>query len=165
MENSESRHGASGNNKCLDKMKERWPELSIFERFEYIVMLFVSFILTIVILVALYRFTENVIQLAISQFTDRTEFKSFQVTFGMLLTLLIAFEFRNSISAVMEGKGLLIQVKIVVLIAIVALARKILVLGPNEYEAGMLAAYALITLSLGVIYWLLGKRNIENDEL
>jgi len=144
--------------KGTKKLKQLWPEMSLFERFEYIVMLFVSFLLAIIILVALMRLVENVYQLTVSQVTHKTEFKAFQVTFGMLLTLLIAFEFRNSINAILEGKGLLVQVKIVVLIALIALARKFLVLDPKEYSAAMVAAYAVVTLSLGVVYWLLSKR-------
>ena len=147
----------------IKKLKAHWPEMSLFERFEYAVMLFVSFILAIIIMVALFRLMENVYQLVMEQVTHNTEFKAFQATFGMLLTLLIAFEFRNSINAMMEGKGLLIQVKIIILIAIIALARKFLVLDPKDYDAGIMAAYALIALSLGIIYWLLSKRESEDD--
>ena len=151
--------------KGIKKLKQLWPEMTIFERFEYIVMLFVSFILAIIILVALARLVENVYQLLIDQLTSQTGFKAFQATFGMLLTLLIAFEFRNSINALLEGKGLLIQVKIVVLIAIIALARKFLVLDPKEYDAAMMAAYGFIALSLGVVYWLLSARESEEQDL
>ncbi len=144
--------------KGLQKLKAEWPEMSLFERFEHVVMLFVSFILAIIIMVALFRLVENVYLLVLEQVTDYTSFKAFQTTFGMLLTLLIAFEFRNSINATLEGKGLLIQVKIVVLIAIIALARKFLVLDPKEYDAMIMLAYAAIALSLGIIYWLLSAR-------
>jgi len=144
--------------KGLQKFKAEWPEMSPFERFEHAVMLFVSFILAIIIMVALVRLMENVYQLLLEQMTDHTGYKAFQATFGMLLTLLIAFEFRNSINATLEGKGLLIQVKIVVLIAIIALARKFLVLDPKEYDAMVMLAYAAIALSLGIIYWLLSAR-------
>ena len=95
----------------------------------------------------------------------KTDFKAFQVTFGMLLTLLIAFEFRNSINAVLEGKGLLIQVKIILLIAIIALARKFLVLDIKEHESAMIAALSGVVLSLGVVYWLLSKRESRDKDL
>ena len=107
--------------KGIQEFKVLWPKMSPFERFEYLVMLFVSVILAIVIMVALLRLVENVYHLLIEQMADHTGFKAFQATFGMLLTLLIAFEFRNSINAVLEGKGLLVQAKIVVLIAIILL--------------------------------------------
>jgi len=162
MENTEVEEPPA---KGYEKLKQLWPEMSLFERFEYVVMLFVSFMLAIIILVALIRLVENVYALLLEQVTDHTGFKAFQATFGMLLTLLIAFEFRNSINAMMEGKGLLIQVKIVVLIAIIALARKFLVLDAKEYDAGMMAAYGFIALSLGVVYWLLSKRESEDKDL
>ena len=149
----------------MSKLKELWPEMTLFERFEYIVMLFVSFILAVIILVALFRLVENVYQLVFSQLVHKTEFKAFQTTFGMLLTLLIVFEFRNSINALLEGKGLLLQVKIVVLIAIIAVARKFLVLDPKDYDAGMVAAYAGVGLSLGLIYWLLSQKKAEDENL
>ncbi|MES9928251.1 MAG: phosphate-starvation-inducible PsiE family protein [Candidatus Thiodiazotropha sp. 6PDIVS] len=178
--------------KGIHRLKQLWPEMSLFERFEYLVILFVSFMLAIIILVALVRLVENVYLLLLEQMTDHTGFKAFQATFGMLLTLLIAFEFRNSINAVLEGKGLLIQVKIVVLIAfefrnsinavlegkglliqvkivvliaIIALARKFLVMDPKEYDAMIMLAYAAIALSLGIIYWLLSKRESEDKDL
>ena len=132
--------------------------MTLFDRFEYIVMLFVSCLLAIIIVIALFRLVENVYQLVISLFTDKIEFKMLQITFGMLLTLLIAFEFRNSINSILEGKGLLAQVKIVVLIAIVALSRKFLIIDSNEYDAKLIAAYAGLTLSLGLVYWLINKR-------
>ena len=151
--------------KGVNKLKQLWPGMTLFERFEYVVMLFVSFILAIIIMVALLRLTQNVYELLVEQVTDHTSFKAFQATFGMLLTLLIAFEFRNSINAMLEGKGLLIQVKIVVLIAIIALARKFLVLDAKEYDAAIMAAYGFIALSLGVVYWLLCKRESEDKDL
>lgn len=162
MENNNPAHVPA---KGIHKLKELWPGMTAFERFEYILMLFVSVLLAVIILVALLRLVENVYHLVITEATHKTEFKAFQTTFGMLLTLLIAFEFRNSIDAILEGKGLLIQAKIIVLIAIIALARKFLVLDPDEYDAGIIAAYAGVALSLGIIYWLLSKRESEDKDL
>ena len=142
----------------LSKIQKTLSEKSIFGKFEYLVILFVTFILSLIILVALIRLTENVYSLILMQLNDTTDFKSFQITFGMLLTLLIAFEFKNSINAILSGKGLIVQVRIVILIAIIALARKFLVLDPKEYAAETMMAYALIALSLGLTYWLLNKR-------
>ncbi len=151
--------------KGIEKLKQLWPTMTAFERFEYIVMLFVSILLAIIILAAFFRLLENVYDLVITVVTDKSEFKIFQTTFGMLLTLLIAFEFRNSIDAILEGKGLLFQAKIIVLIAIVAVARKFLVLDPSEYEASKIAAYAGVGLSLGIVYWLLSRNNSEDKDL
>ncbi|HED40706.1 MAG TPA: diguanylate cyclase [Chromatiales bacterium] len=149
---------AHSNSKGLQRLKELWPELTLFERFEYVITLIVSLVLALIIVVALLSLLENIYQMVIAQFDGGVDYKMFQITFGMLLTLLIALEFRNSIDAILEGKGLLVQVKIVVLIAIIALARKFLVMDPKEFEPMMIAAFALVTLSLGVVYWLLAKK-------
>ena len=74
--------------------------------FDYLVTVFVSGILAIVILVAVIRLTGNVFQLFQQQLTNHTDFMAFQTTFGMLLTLLIAFEFRHSLNAIIREKEL-----------------------------------------------------------
>jgi len=149
---------AHSNSKGLQRLKELWPELTLFERFEYVITLIVSLVLALIIVIALLSLLENIYQMIVSQFSGGVDDRMFQITFGMLLTLLIALEFRNSIDAILEGKGLLVQVKIVVLIAIIALARKFLVMDPKEFEPMMIAAFALVTLALGIVYWLLSKK-------
>lgn len=148
----------------IKKIKSLWLEIKIFEKFEYWMLMFVSLILAIIILVAFIRLAENVFYLFLLQFNSNTKFTDFQTTFGMLLTLLIAFEFRNSINAMLEGKGLLVQAKIILLIAIIALARKFLVLDPKAYDTGLMIAYAAIALSLGIIYWLLSYKKLKIKE-
>ena len=59
---------------------------------------------------------------------------------------------------------MLTQVRIVVLIAILALARKFLVLDPKEYDAATMAAYAAMAVSLGVIYWLINSSLSDQAE-
>jgi len=149
---------ANSNSKGLQRLKELWPALTLFERFEYIITLIVSLVLALIIVVALLSLLENVYEMGVSQLKGEVNDRMFQITFGMLLTLLIALEFRNSIDAILEGKGLLVQVRIVVLIAIIALARKFLVMDPKDFDSMTVAAYALVTLSLGVVYWLLSKK-------
>ncbi len=132
------------------------PELTIFERFEYVAILIVSLVLALIIVVVL-SLLENIYQMLVAQVTGGVDYKMFQITFDILLTLLIALEFCNSIDAIPESKRLLVQVRVVVLIAIIALARKFLVMDLKEFEPMMIAAFALVTLSLGIVYWLLSK--------
>ncbi len=128
------------------------------ERFEHIVLLILSLMLSFIILVALIRLVENVYLLVIQQYLDTTDFKAFQTIFGMLLTLLIAFEFRNSINAAIAQKCLRIQVELVLLIAMMALSRKFVVLDTHDIEADKMFALAAIMISLGVAYWLIKNR-------
>ena len=82
----------------------------------------------------------------------------FQSVFGMIMTLLIAMEFKHSIVRVALRRDSIIQVKTVILIALIALSRKFVVLDP-EVSPSKIAALAGATLALGVTYWLLRERD------
>ncbi len=53
----------------------------------------------------------------------------------------------------------IIQVKTVVLIALIALSRKFVILDSSATGASTIAALAGATLVLGVVYWLLRERD------
>jgi uncharacterized membrane protein (DUF373 family) len=79
----------------------------------------------------------------------------FQSVFGEILTLLIALEFNHTLQYVVAREQSIIQIKVVLLIAIFALARKFIVLDLHEVAAGELLGLAAITLALGIVYWLM----------
>ena len=79
--------------------------------------------------------------------------------FGMILTLLIALEFGHTIVRVAVRQDNIVQVKTVILIALLALARKFIVLDPHADGAATIAALAGATLVLGAVYWLLRERD------
>ena len=79
----------------------------------------------------------------------------FQSVFGEILTLLIALEFNHTLQYVVAREQSIIQIKVVLLIAILALARKFIVLDLHEVAAGELLGLAAITLALGIVYWLM----------
>jgi uncharacterized membrane protein (DUF373 family) len=53
----------------------------------------------------------------------------------------------------------IIQVKTVILIAILALARKVIILDIHQVSTGQIEALAAITLALGIVYWLMRERD------
>lgn len=53
----------------------------------------------------------------------------------------------------------IIQTKVVLLIALLALARKFIILDLKEVSADQLIGLAAVTLVLGVTYWLLRERD------
>lgn len=78
----------------------------------------------------------------------------FQSVFGMIMALLIAMEFKHSIVRIALRRDSIIQVKNVILIALIALVRKFVILDP-EASPGKIAALAGASLTLGATYWLL----------
>lgn len=83
---------------------------------------------------------------------------SFQLVFGMIMTLLIALEFKHSIIKVALRNESVVQVKTVILIALLALARKFVILDVYSNPA-QIAALALALLALGIVYWLMRERD------
>ena len=75
------------------------------------------------------------------------------------MTLLIAMEFNHSIVQSMERLHRIIQVKTVVLISILALARKFIILNIEATPALTIVALAFAVIALGVVYWLMRERD------
>jgi uncharacterized membrane protein (DUF373 family) len=138
----------------VSEMKESWPELNIFEKFEHIVSLIIMLMITIIIVIALLRLGKNVFTILVINALDPLEFKVFQLIFGNMLTLFIAMEFRHSIQSVLHRRGHIIQVRTILLISMLAIARKFIVMDKATSPETM-AALAFILISLGVVYWLL----------
>ena len=85
---------------------------------------------------------------------DPLDYEVFQALFGMIMTLLIAMGFKHSIIRAALRRESIIQVKTVILIALLALSRKFVIL-----DITTIAALASATLVLGVVYWLLRERD------
>ena len=137
--------------------RDRWPVMTAYERFEQIVALLLSVVIAVVIVIALFQLYRQVLPVVLSGAVDLLDQQVFHALFGAFMTLLIAMEFKHSIIRVALRRGSVIQVKTVMLIALLALSRKFLILDVNTTSAATIAALAAATLVLGVVYWLLRR--------
>ena len=145
--------------KVLAETREHWPIMSLYERFEQIVAIVLSLVISVVVALALLQLVIGIVPLLLSGAIDPLNHDIFQVLFGMIMTLLIAMEFKHSIVRVALRRSSIIQVKTVVLIALIALSRKFVILDSNATEASTIAALAGATLALGLVYWLMRERD------
>lgn len=136
-----------------------WSALTVYGRFESIVALVLGFIIALVIVIALTQLIIRLLPLVFGGAFDLLDHDVFQGLFGTIMTLLIAMEFRHSIVRVALRRESIIQVKTVVLIAILALSRKLVILDVPSTGAATIAALGGTTLALGVVYWLLRERD------
>ncbi len=81
-------------------------------------------------------------------------------TFGAFMAVLIAIEIFINIRLYLESNTF--PVKLVVATALMAIARKIIVLDDEKLSAEYIMAVALTTLAIGVVYWLLHKEHIKS---
>src|SRR6267378_2885510 len=140
-------------------LKDQWRVLSYYQRFESAVALALTFIVALVILVALYRLGEAVLASLLFGVLDPLDPVIFQTVFGEILTLLIALEFNHTLQYAVAREQGIIQTKVVVLIALLAMARKFIVLDLRDTSATQLAALAAVTLALGAVYWMIRDRD------
>ena len=121
-------------------LNEAWRLLSLYEKFEQIVAIVLVLLISVVIVEALYHLAANVVTILMRDSADPSNPSTFQALFGMIMTLLIAMEFKHSILRVVAGQDSIIQVKTVILIAIMAISRKFIILDTKIISAAELAA-------------------------
>lgn len=143
----------------MDETRRFWPLMTAYERFEHIIAFVLSLLIAVLIVLALVQLFVRVVPLLVTGALDPLHQEVFQGLFGMVMTLLIALEFKHSIVRVALRRESIVQVKTVVLIALLALSRKFIILDASSTEPAMVAALAAATLVLGVVYWLLRERD------
>ncbi len=139
-------------------MAEQWPTLTIYQRFESAIALALTLIITIIILVALFHLTVEVIGGLVLGRVNPLEYKVFQTVFGEIMTVLIALEFNHTLLYVVTREQSIIQTKVVLLIALLAMARKFIILDLQDTTLEELLGLGAVTLALGITYWLLRER-------
>jgi len=155
-------HKESGHT-TLDEIRSQWRLMTVYERFEQVVALVLSAVIAVIIVVSLFQLIAIVFTLLVLDAFNPLDHKVFQNVFGMIMTLLIAMEFKHSIVRVALRKESIIQVKTVILIAILALARKFIILG-SDVDPANVAALAGTILALGLTYWLMRERDDRMSE-
>jgi len=143
----------------LSQLKAQWPVMSYYQRFESAVAVALTFVIGFIILVALYRLASTVVVGMLSGILDPLDQKVFQNVFGEIMTLLIALEFNHTLQYVVKREQSIIQTKVVLLIALLAIARKFVILDLHEVGPAEMLGLAAVALALGVTYWLIRDRD------
>jgi uncharacterized membrane protein (DUF373 family) len=146
------------------EIHREWKVLSIYRRFEASVAFLLTFVIGTVIVVALYRLVVSVADTLVLRTLNPLDHAVFQQVFGEIMTLLIALEFNHTLHYVITGERGIIHTRMVILIAALALARKIIVADLFDVGAASIAALALLMLALGVTAWLTRDRD-DDDSL
>jgi uncharacterized membrane protein (DUF373 family) len=136
-----------------------WAVMTFYERFEQIVALILANVIAVVIVISLFQLIRAVLILLAGEAFHLLDQAAFQGLFGIIMTLLIAMEFKHSILRVALRRDSIIQVKTVVLIALIAVSRKFVILDTATTEATKIAALAAALLALGGVYWVLRERD------
>jgi uncharacterized membrane protein (DUF373 family) len=133
----------------------RWAKLTLYRRFEHAVILLLTGIIAVVVVATVWNVALNVLfGVVLSGALGPSNYAEFQTVFGMIFTVIIALEFKKSLVVVAERQESTVQVRAVVLIALLAVVRRVMILDVATTEALQVFALAAATLALSGVYWL-----------
>jgi len=139
----------------FDIQTPQWHLSSAYEKFEQLIVLLLSGLIIVVIMSAVGHLAVKILfGLILSTSFDPTDPAIFQTVFGMILTVIIALEFKHSILIMAKREQTIVQVHTVILIAILAIVRKFIIIDLSSAAANQLFALAAAVIALGAVYWL-----------
>jgi uncharacterized membrane protein (DUF373 family) len=140
-----------------DQIKEartRWKPLTLYQKFEHAVILILTGLIALVVALAVWNLVLKILFSIITSGFDPTDYAVFQALFGMIFTVIIALEFKRSLLVVAERRHGIVQVRTVILLALLAIVRKLIIIDLATTQAAQLFALSATVLSLGAVYWL-----------
>lgn len=146
------------------KTRRAWDALTFYQRFEQIVCLILTFLIAVIIAAALWHLTVRIVLLVLLDAVDPANQAVFQNVFGMIMTVLIALEFKHSLLGILERRRSVIQLRTVVLIALLALVRKFIIIDATKTEPVTLMGLAIAVLALGGVYWMVREEDPRESE-
>src|SRR5580692_8276979 len=129
---------------------KRWRSLPLQAQFEHAIVLFLSGLIALVVVLTVWSLALKVLAIVLQAGSfDATDPAAFQNLFGMMFTVIIALEFRRTLLVITERQQSIVHVRAVILIAMLAIVRKLIILDLASGESGELFALAAAILALG----------------
>jgi len=140
----------------LRDAREKFKLLSLYQRFEHIIIVILTAMISVIVVVAVWNLSLKIVfGLILPGSLDPSDYAIFQGVFGMIFTVIIALEFKKSLLVIAERRENVVQIRSVVMIALLAICRKVIILDVHDTDALQIFALATAILSLGVVYWLI----------
>ena len=140
----------------LREAKEEFRLLSLYQRFEHVVIVILTALIAVIVVVAVWNLSLKILfGLVLSGSLDPSDYSIFQAVFGMIFTVIIALEFKKSLLVIAERRENVVQIRSVVMIALLAICRKVIILDVKETDALQIFALAAAILALGIVYRLI----------
>ena len=148
----------------LKELRSKWQTLSIYEKFEQSVVSVLTLVIAVIVAITTWQLLLHTLKLVGSHLVNPADPQVFQGLFGMVLTVLIALEFKHTLLVVKHHRRAIVQVRAVVLIALLALVRRFIILDLYQTAPSVIAALAGAALALGVVFWLVGNNEQPQED-
>jgi uncharacterized membrane protein (DUF373 family) len=147
----------------LEKMRKLWGTYGPYERFERVSLRFIQFLLALITVYAIALVCITLVRDVTlgAGFMDKAVL---QDTFGSILTILILLEFNHSVQVAISQRTGAVQVRIVVLIALLVVARKLMLLDYAAVGIQTLLGFAALLVALAAAYWLITRGDAHRGQ-
>lgn len=143
----------------LSRLLHVFREATPYESFEYVVIQILTALIMIITAVATVGLVLDVWNLVVRNPLDLANISNFQDVFGNIFTVIIALEFKSSLRASFYERKEVVRGRTIMLIALLAVARKFIILDLHEVAPLELLALAASALAMGGIYWLIREQD------
>lgn len=147
----------------FEETSENWHSLSLYGRFEQAVAMVLTALISGVVIVAVFDLVWAVARDLYFKKLEPIDHAVFQGIFGMIMTVLIAMEFNHTILSILHRKQSVVQLRTVILIALLALARKFIIIDLAALPPMSIIGLGFAVLSLGCVYWLVRQQDYRED--
>jgi uncharacterized membrane protein (DUF373 family) len=96
-------------------LRSKWKTLSLYERFEQTVVSVLTLVIAIIVALAAWQVLLHTLSLVETHAVNPADPQAFQGLFSMVLTVLIALEFKHTLLVVRHHRRAIVQVRAVVL--------------------------------------------------
>src|SRR3984885_2982944 len=150
----------------IAELRSKWKKLSLYERFQQAVVAVLTLVIAVIVTISTLQLLLHTLKLVQSHVVSLADTQIFQGLFGIVLTVLIALEFKHTLLVVKHQRRAIVQIRAVVLIALLALVRRFIILDLYQTPPNVIAALAGAALALGLVFSLVGTyKQPEEDEL
>lgn len=138
---------------------EKTPTFRYVKILQRIIIILLLFIMSLILLFAtfnvIYFIVKNMIDQPITLFTA----DNLMELFSIFLVILIGIELLETVKAFLQKE--VIQVEIVVLVAIIAVARKVIIWDFSEYDSLEIFGLSAILITLALTYFLIRRTRFK----
>lgn len=135
----------------------------LYTRFERLVATVLLIGMVAVILLATFSFLRTTVETTLD-WQDPLAYGTFQTLFDRVLAAIIALELAHSVHMMVLGKHGFTQVKVVLLIGVLAVVRKLILLEIGETSGLFLLGIASAVLALGAVFALVHYVEVRENE-
>ena len=127
-----------------------------YHHFERLVVAALTIMVSISVVLTLIQSGVALYQVIFSN-THLLDHNAFIKVFGTFMTVLIALEFNHTVLPDITSKSSLVKVRAVLLVALMALSRKVVLVDFKEVEFTSMIGLAVLILAVALTYWVVQK--------